>query len=256
MQSVFDSNAFNQNLFFPRHDSSPPPATSEEIYVEVEPNIKVHLRRYPNEDADCSLLYFHGNGEIVSDYNHFEQLYTAIGLELIVCDYRGYGKSDGSPTLRNVLQDSHIIYKYLKENEKFNGRVGVMGRSLGSAPAIELCVHYPELEFCIIESGYADPVPLVERRGIKVDGITEEDNALFNNSVKIAKVQCPLLIMHGDEDFLISSKEAKLNYNQAGSEMKYLEILKGVGHNDMLMAPENGYFNALYEFIRALPKKG
>ena len=254
MQSVFDSTAFNQNLFFPRNDPSPPPSTSEEIYVEVEPNIKVHVRRFPNDQAKCSLIYFHGNGEIVADYNNFAELYTAIGLELIVCDYRGYGKSDGMPTLRNALQDSHRIYNYLKENAKLKGRVGVMGRSLGSAPAIELSVHFPELQFCIIESGYADPIPLVERRGIKIDSITAEDNALFNNSVKIAKVQCPLLIMHGEDDFLISAKEAELNYNQAGSQVKYLEILEGVGHNDMLMAPENRYFTALYEFIRSLPK--
>lgn len=256
MQSVFDSTAFNQNLFFPRNDPSPAPRTSEEIYVEVEPDIKVHVRRYPNEHAKCSLLYFHGNGEIVADYDNFVELYTAIGLELIVCDYRGYGKSDGTPTLRNTLQDSHRIYNYLKENKKFNGRVGVMGRSLGSAPAIELSVHHPELQFCIIESGYADPIPLVERRGIRIDSITEEENALFNNSVKIAKVQCPLLIMHGEDDFLISANEAELNYNQAGSQVKYLEILEGVGHNDMLMAPENRYFTALFEFIRGLPKNG
>ena len=256
MQSVFDSSAFNQNLFFPRNDPSPSPSTSEEFYLEVEPNIKVHVRRYPNDNTDCSLLYFHGNGEIVADYDNFQELYSAIGVELIVCDYRGYGKSDGTPTLRTVLKDSHRIYNYLKENGKLANRVGVMGRSLGSAPAIELSVHYPELAFCIIESGYADPIPLVERRGIKISSITEEDNALFNNSVKIAKVQCPLLIMHGEDDFLISANEAELNYNQAGSQVKYLEILQGVGHNDMLMAPENRYFTALYEFLRGLAKTG
>jgi hypothetical protein len=254
MQSVFDSNAFNQNLFFPRSDNSPTPSNSEEIYVEVEPGIKVHVRRYINEEAECSLLYFHGNGEIVSDYNYFEEMYTALGVELIVCDYRGYGKSEGCPTLRNALQDAHQIYKYIKDHNGFKSRVGVMGRSIGSAPAIELCVHYSELQFCIIESGYADPIPLVERRGIKIDSTTAEEDALFNNSVKMVKIQCPLLIMHGEDDFLISPLEAELNYKQAGSQLKHLEILAGVGHNDMLMAPENRYFTALYEFIRALPK--
>ena len=72
--------------------------------------------------------------------------------------------------------------------------------------------------------------------------------------VKITKVQCPLLIMHGEDDFLISLNEAELNYNQEGSQVKYLEILAGVGHNDMLMAPENRYFTTLLEFIRALAK--
>ena len=57
--------------------------------------------------------------------------------------------------------------------------------------------------------------------------------------------------MHGEDDFLISSKEAQLNFEQAGSEQKELVILEGVGHNDIMMAPNNAYFMTLKKFFES-----
>ena len=249
--SIFDSREFNQNLFFPREDFSPTPVGAEDHFITVEPGVKVHARSYPAPVACLGLLYFHGNGEIVADYNNIAEFYAALGAELTVCDYRGYGQSDGSPSLRTVLADAHVVFNYFKD--KLKVPTVVMGRSLGSAPAIELCAHHQGIAALVIESGYADPIPLVERRGLVVSHITPEESALFNNSQKIAKVTCPTLVMHGEDDFLISAQEAQLNYEQAGSQKKYLEILEGVGHNDMMMAADGGYFSSLMQFFQKIP---
>jgi alpha-beta hydrolase superfamily lysophospholipase len=249
MDSIFDSTAFNQNLFFPRPDYSSPPANAEEIYIEVEPEIKIHARKFPNSSARFGIVYFHGNGEIVSDYNELAQIFGAIGGELIVCDYRGYGKSNGYPSLRTVLSDACFIFKYLTENKIVRSNVCVVGRSLGSASAIEIGVKYPDISGCIIESGYADPIPLVERRGLRVDSITPEENAVFNNSQKIKQITCPLLLMHGVDDAIISYREAELNFKNASSEKKELELIEGVGHNDIILAPNNKYFGTLEKFF-------
>jgi pimeloyl-ACP methyl ester carboxylesterase len=85
---------------------------------------------------------------------------------------------------------------------------------------------------------------------LKIDKTTPEEDAVFNNSQKIKLVKCPLLIMHGADDFLISPHEAKLNYDNAGSKMKHLEILEGVGHNDMMMNPT--YFSTVKRFFDSL----
>lgn len=253
MNSVFDSRQFNENLFFPRPDPLPGPLDCEEIYVEVADNVRVHCRRHPAPEARFSLLFFHGNGEIVSDYDDIFQAFANLGAEMTVCDYRGYGKSGGSPSLRNSLEDAGTIYKYLRDNGKLLAKVCVMGRSLGAASAIELCSKFNDISSCVIESGYADPIPLVERRGLRIDQTTPEEDALFNNSLKIKNVNCPLLIMHGEDDFLISSQEAELNHRQAGSKLKTLEILGGVGHNDMMMAPNGEYFASMHRFFESLP---
>jgi len=250
MSSVFDSQAFNANLFFPRGDTAPTPGNSDEIQVEVEPKTYVHIRRHPSPEARFSLLFFHGNGEIVSDYDNFAEVFSALGAELVMADFRGYGRSTGSPTLRASLEDAHKIFDHLKSNNKFKEKVCIMGRSLGSAPTLELCAKRSDISGCVLESGYADPIPLVERRGLKIDQTTPEEDAVFNNSQKIRSVKSPLLIMHGADDFLIGPHEAKLNYDNAGSKMKHLEILEGVGHNDMMMNPS--YFSTLKQFFDSL----
>ena len=104
----------------------------------------------------------------------------------------------------------------------------------------------------MLESVYADPIPLVERRGVRIEKISPEENNLFNNSEKIRSITCPILIMHGEDDFLIKPQEAKLNYQNAGSKHKTLHILKGVGHNDMMMAHDNSYFKNLNRFFNSV----
>jgi pimeloyl-ACP methyl ester carboxylesterase len=249
MTSIFDSDEFNQNLFFPRLDNSAVPNKADDIFVKVESNCKVHARCYKNSEAKFTILFFHGNGEIVSDYNGLAEHFIRFGCEFIVCDFRGYGRSEGVPTLKSTLIDASTIYCYLRENKILKENVCVMGRSLGSASAIELCARFSQITCCIIESGYADPIPLVERRGLKIASITPEENTLFNNSEKIRLVKCPILIMHGELDMLISPEEANLNYKNSSSQIKFLKILKGVGHNDMLMAPNNSYFTSLSIFF-------
>jgi len=137
----------------------------------------------------------------------------------------------------------------LRDNNQLKINVCVMGRSLGSAAAIELCSKYFDITCCIIESGYADPIQLVKRRGLGIKELSLEENKLFNNSEKILLVRCPSLIMHGENDFLISPQEAVLNHKNAGSKHKVLDVIKSVGHNDMMMASDNAYFKSLIKFF-------
>jgi hypothetical protein len=246
-ESIFDSEAFNTNLFFPRPDRQPTPPGAEEIFIDVGGDVRIHTRRHPNSRARWSLLYFHGNGEIVADYDDMAEVFSSLGAELIVCDYRGYGRSGGRPQLRTVMRDAHRIFDFLKDSGQLKNCVCVMGRSLGSASAIDLCAERKDIAGMVIESGYSDPIPLVQRRGLKIDTVTPEEHAVFNNGEKIARVCCPTLILHGAEDELISPDEALLNFRLCGAEKKYLEILDDVGHNDILASPD--YFPRLRDFF-------
>ena len=158
----------------------------------------------------------------------------------------------GENILKKTNAFDHIQAIIVKKNSIFKSKICVMGRSIGSAPTIELCSMRNDIHACVLESGYADPIPLVERRGLSINKTTPEENALFNNSQKISAVKCPTLIMHGEDDFLISPKEAQLNFKNLGSKIKTLEILDGVGHNDMMMAPGHAYFNKLKLFFDSL----
>ena len=116
MTSIFDSDEFNQNLFFPRLDNSVVPNRADDIFIKVEKNCNVHARCYKNSEAKFTILFFHGNGEIVSDYNGLAEHFIRFGCEFIVCDFRGYGRSEGVPTLKSTLIDASTIYSYLRDN--------------------------------------------------------------------------------------------------------------------------------------------
>ena len=124
-------------IFYPRRSFyvKPSKPNQKNYFVDVEKGVRIGCRFYI-EDPDCaSMLYFHGNGEIVDDYDWSAPFYKDIGINLFVADYRGYGFSDGSPTITNMVKDSHSIFKRFKEivNESsFNDSLFVMGRSLGS----------------------------------------------------------------------------------------------------------------------------
>ena len=87
--------------------------------------------------------------------------------------------------------------------------------------------------------------------GIYIENTTPEETNLFSNSEKVRLISCPILIMHGEDDVLISPNEAKRNYHNVGSKIKTLNIIKGVGHNDMMMASDNAYFKSLDKFFNS-----
>jgi pimeloyl-ACP methyl ester carboxylesterase len=100
---VFDSPEFNARLFFPRPDRGPPPPGARDLFVDV-PGARLHLRWHTAATpARAVVLLFHGNGEVVADYDDLADHYAAAGAELVVVDFRGYGASTGVPTLRAAI---------------------------------------------------------------------------------------------------------------------------------------------------------
>src|SRR5262249_27853587 len=102
LMSIFDRHDFNERLFFPRTDTSPTPPGPVELDLRGG-----HVRRYAATPGLPTLLVFHGNGEVVADYDDQAARFAAAGANLAVMDYRGYGKSHGTPTLRGILADAH-----------------------------------------------------------------------------------------------------------------------------------------------------
>jgi uncharacterized protein len=102
MASFFDGAEFNRRLFYPRRDAGPPTAGAVDHVVAV-PGARLHLREHAAATARVTVLIFHGNGEVVADYDEAAASFGAAGAALAVVDYRGYGSSSGEPTLRNLI---------------------------------------------------------------------------------------------------------------------------------------------------------
>ena len=164
MASLFDSRDFNERLFFPRADRSRCPDGA--IDLDVPGDETLHVRWHRGPAGAPTLLLFHGNGEIVSDYDGSAQAFADAGVGLAVMDYRGYGRSTGNPTLRSALADAASVLEVV--HARVATPLVVMGRSLGSACAAELVGRQPAgvLGF-VLESGFVDLSALIRRRGLK-----------------------------------------------------------------------------------------
>ena len=240
-------------IFHPRKSlDSPPPEGAVDHGIQVDEGIRLGARFYLGDSAGPNILFFHGNGEIVADYDPFGPLYAEQGLNLLAVDYRGYGKSGGSPTVSNMMSDAHIVLEDVRGWLNGAGHTGpliIMGRSLGSAPALELAATYPdEIAGLIIESGFATSLPLLVNLGIDVhaQGLTEEDG--FNNIRKIEKFTKPTLIIHAQNDQIIPVDNIWLLHAQCAARHKDLQIVPNADHNTIILQTGRMYFEAIKRF--------
>ncbi len=248
--SVLDRPEILRFIFYPRRDWTSPPAGVSDYLVPVEPGVAISCRFYPaSPDAPC-ILYFHGNGEIACDHDWIAPLYNREGIGLFVADYRGYGRSDGTPTFSSMSADAHPIFEFFRDTMRSSGqseRLFLMGRSLGSHSAAELAFHYPEhLRGLIVESGSSNVARLARLFGLSSEGLANLGEAL---SRRIRSIKLPALIIHGERDSLIPLSEAVALHEEIGSSEKRLVIIPGADHNDIMLLGTEQYFSAIRDFV-------
>ena len=242
-------------LFHPRRDHVIPYSTSgvRIVTVEVDPGVVIGGRLYYHAEKSPTIIFFHGNGEIARDYDEIAHFYRQIGVNLLVWDYRGYGISTGSPTAGNLLLDAQIIFsetgKICRQMGVKPDQIFVMGRSLGSAAAIEIAVQSgKDIAGLIIESGFSDTFALLARLGIYVNNINDDLEG-FNNLDKIGEISIPTLFIHGDKDVLIPSNDSQQLFDSCIAESKKLVLIPGGHHNDLIYVGSKIYFDAIKDFV-------
>ncbi len=253
-QNILDSPEVSNVLFHPRTTSeTAPPAGAININIEVEPGSIIGCRLFTADKEAPTILFFHGNGEIVSDYDDIGPMYVQQNINFLITDFRGYGWSTGTPTFSTLLTDSDTLYSQLKQYLADNGYSDVlfiMGRSLGSASAIEIAAtSNDEIKGLIIESGFAETLPLAATLGMDIAaaGITEEET--FNNVGKIAEVTKPTFLLHGQLDDLIPLWQAEKLHAECGARSKELQVVPGADHNSLIAVGGIYYFQAIKQFV-------
>ena len=126
-----------------------------------------------------------------------------------------------------------------------------MGRSLGSAAAIEIAAHAGDgFDGLILESGFAYTLSLLQTLGLRWSTeLTDEARDGFGNLEKIARAHVPTLIIHGEADRLIPVENAHALHESCGAADKRLVTIPGAGHNDIMFAGQRPYFEALHAFV-------
>lgn len=252
--SALDRPELLQFVFYPRKDITAAPPGATDHLIRVDEGVAVSCRFYARHADLPTVLFFHGNGEVVSDYDFIAPMYHRRGTNLFVADYRGYGASSGAPTFSSMVADAHRIFEGFREVLRRGGyrsRIFLMGRSLGSVSAIELASRYGgSIAGLIIESGFASTVRLMTRLGFPQEYLGIKDFG-FPNLSKIRTVTLPTLILHGEYDSLIPLAEAEDLFANVATAQKRLVIIPEAEHNDIIVRDMGLYFGAIEEFVSA-----
>ena len=226
----------------------------KDIQINISDSVQVGIRLHLINKSFPTILFFHGNGEIATEYDDIARVYNQKNINFIIADFRSYGFSTGVPGVANTQSDAHIILdfvlKYLKE-ENYPGPLILMGRSLGSVSVLELVKRHPQdFRGLIIESRFADEEPLFNLIGTTAQqaGFMKEDG--FLNGKKIKKYTGPLLIIHAEQDHIIPFSQGELLYTLCPSNNKKLLPIPNANHNNILGISFQKYFEEVESFVR------
>lgn len=244
-------------LFHPR--KAPirlPTGSGVDIMIPVADGIEIGGQLHLAHTDSPTILFFHGNGEIVSDYDEVGPIYNDLGINFIPVDYRGYGRSTGMPTVSGMMKDCHVIFDFITHwltKNRYTAPLILMGRSLGSASVLELASHHQNrCTGLIIESGFAYAGPLLRLLGIDPETIGFTEASGFRNIDKIGAVTKPTLIIHAEYDHIIPFSDGQALFDTSPATDKRLVLIPGANHNDIFFHGREIYFSAIQDFVTRL----
>ena len=229
------------------------PPGAEEVWFKTADGVRLYgwLFRAKEGPAGATVVYFHGNGGNLSYCDWVGKALAARGLDVLVFDYRGYGRSGGEATgERELYADADAAYDFLTKERGVAPRDLVLyGQSLGTAAAVDVASRR-ECRALVVESGLSSAadmageiMPWLPRF---VRGLTKNK---LDSASKVGRAGCPVLVVHGGRDEIIPAAQGRRLY-EAAREPKRLRIVEGAGHNDLAMVGGGEYLDSLAEFAR------
>lgn len=187
-------------------------------FVPCSADASVHA-----EYKERVVLFFHGNTGNISNCINTLELFHQLGLATFIFDYRGYGRSQGSPTEQGTYDDAEAAWRYLLHGRGIKPEhIIMLGRSLGAAIASAQAVRQPPGAL-VIESTFTSAPELAAElfRFVPARLMSHFKYKVCEN---IANIHCPLLVVHSCEDEVIPFHHGKRLYEMANEPKAFMEI--------------------------------
>lgn len=219
----------------------------EEVSLTTGDGVAINGWFVPAANPRGTLLFFHGNAGNLSNRIDSIAIFHSLRLSVFIIDYRGYGKSEGKPTIPGVGLDARAAWKWLTEEKKIPAeRIVVFGRSLGGAVAMEL-MREAVPRALILESTFSSLPEMV-----RIDFLSPVARFLIGdvwNSARAARaLTVPTLCIHSPDDEIVPYKLGKRLYEAVGSDDKSFFEIRG-DHNEGFLTSYDAYCNALNAFV-------
>jgi fermentation-respiration switch protein FrsA (DUF1100 family) len=221
----------------------------EDVWFTAADGTRLHGWFVPGSRRE-TLIWFHGNaGNISHRLDNLRLLHDEVGVPVFLFDYRGYGRSAGSPSEAGLYADARAALTTVQQRrDVVPERIVYFGRSLGSAVAIELATSDPPLGI-ILETPFASIREMA--RALLPGPLAAWLPDGFDNLEKIARIGPPKLFIHGDCDEIVPYAQGRLLYDAAMPPKAFCTI-RGAGHNDTYVVGGQRYFDRLRDFVESL----
>ena len=222
----------------------------EEVWFQSGDGTKLFGWYVESAETSAVVLWCHGNaGNIINRLANLRELYR-IGLSVFIFDYRGYGRSQGSPSEEGLYQDALGAHDYLTRTRMIPpDRIVLFGRSLGAAVAGELAVQKPAAGL-ILESSFPSIAAVAKFHygGLPVHWLLGAEFTLID---RLPHLSLPKLIIHGDQDDIIPLELGRQVF-EAARPPKIFYPIPGADHNNTYQVGGAAYFRRLAEFIQTV----
>lgn len=228
------------------------PRGGEDVWFKTADGLKLNgwFFRSTKEVSDGTVVYFHGNGGNLSYCDWVGVNLAERGFDVLLFDYRGYGRSEGEPEGEQTLyMDADAALDFvLKDRGARPDRIVLYGQSLGTAAAIDAASRRG-CGALIVESGLSSARDMAGAVMPWLPGFLRGmTKNKFDSVRKIPLVRCPVLVVHGARDDLIPSWQGHKLF-EAAPEPKQWKLINGAGHNDLSIIGGKQYIDSLADFI-------
>lgn len=221
----------------------------DNISLATSDNLLLDGWYLPAKESKQVILFFHGNGGNISHRGDTLKIFHSLGLNILIIDYRGYGKSEGIMSEQGSYLDAMTAWNYLINKRGFEPHeIILFGRSLGGAVATELATHVDE-KALIVESTFSS---VNDMASMMMPFISKLVYLRYNfNTVKIInQIKSPLLLMHSKDDDIVPYELGEKVFAAASSPKFFFELHGN--HNGGFMGNVAGYKQAIFWFISEL----
>jgi uncharacterized protein len=226
----------------------------EDVWFRTSDGVRLHGWWIPQPNALGTLLLCHGHSGSIAHRVDLLRRLQGYPVNLLAFDYRGYGRSAGTPTEKGLFRDVRAAHDLLTgELGEDPQRIVLLGQSLGGAVAIDAALHRP-VAGLVVQSGFIDvkAVARSSQRRLPLHWVASNQ---FRNLDKVDQIRVPKLFIHGTEDQTIPFAHGRALYERAEQPKQFLAVA-GAGHHDV---PEKGgatYFWRLSRFLLSCVRDG
>ena len=219
-----------------------------ELFLSSTDNIRIHCFYIENNSSDKVVLYLHGNAG-----NAYHRLNDALalsqtGTNVLLLDYRGFGKSEGSPSEDGIYDDTFSAFSFLTHEKHFDAKnIFLLGRSIGTTAAIHIAQHKTIGGLILV-------TPLSSGREMadimNLGFLSWMAGSSFDNVSKAKHIISPVLVIHGDMDRITPIRMGKKVFQALPEKTKTFITVPGAGHNDLIQIAGESFWLWISEFMQ------